>query len=150
MKLTSDDQSLMYIRERYKVPAYRGVEVMEPNGRKGIIEGGDGAYIVAMFEGQPKTGIYHPMDLKYNVVGRSEKCMEPIEGGGGTKYFYVVTRKISDGALSYNSYPVESFCKVDILIHLSKLSEMVITLIELTEDEYNRYRSAGIGKHEED
>jgi hypothetical protein len=48
-----------YIRDRYKVPARRGVRVLY-KGRPGVITGCRGCYIKVRLDGESESGIYHP------------------------------------------------------------------------------------------
>lgn len=78
MRLTANDLNLKYIRERYKVPAYKGVEIKNEEGETGIISGADGSYIQACFEKRPMLRTYHPKDVEYIGVKAVEQDPEAV------------------------------------------------------------------------
>ena len=54
-----------YIRKHYNVPAKRGVRVETAQG-KGYITGSGGAcYVRVKLDGETKTKLFHPTDIKY-------------------------------------------------------------------------------------
>jgi hypothetical protein len=52
--------SLAYIRDQYKVPAYRGRRVKVYNEKNGTITGASGPYIRVRLDGEARIGSYHP------------------------------------------------------------------------------------------
>lgn len=60
-------QELEYIRNKYQKPAYLGVKIKTQQypDEIGVITGAEAAYVVATFEKQPKTRLFHPSDLEY-------------------------------------------------------------------------------------
>ena len=63
---------LQYVRDYYKVPAYKGVKVTA-YGKSGVITGASGPHVSIRLEGEKSARPYHPTDgIVYNV-----------ESGGG-------------------------------------------------------------------
>ena len=68
MKRPAYDE-LQYVRDYYGVPAYRGVRV-NVYGKDGVIEKGEGAYIMVRVDGDRHARPYHPTDgVTYKVEG---------------------------------------------------------------------------------
>jgi hypothetical protein len=57
--------SLEYIRDYYKVPAYKDVKVKNPKGEQGVIAGANGPHVKVKMDGVKHAQIYHPKDLEY-------------------------------------------------------------------------------------
>lgn len=60
---------LQYVRDYYRVPAYKGMRV-NVYGKTGVITGGDGAYIKVRVDGEKHAGNYHPTDGVEYLVER--------------------------------------------------------------------------------
>lgn len=52
---------LEYVRDYYGVPAYRGMRV-NVYGKDGVIEKGEGSYIMVRLDGDKHARPYHPTD----------------------------------------------------------------------------------------
>ena len=68
-----EKMSLEYIRRVYKVPAKRGLTVLAL-GRKGIITGARGSYLLIRLEGERKINSYHPTwEMEYLTRSKEEE-----------------------------------------------------------------------------
>lgn len=56
--------SLTYVKEKYGVPAKRGMRVLTYRG-EGTVTCGDGAYVRVRVDGDKHSGRYHPLSLDY-------------------------------------------------------------------------------------
>lgn len=66
------DDMLEYIRDRYRVPAYRGVRVVA-DGQPGTIVGSTGPYVIVKQDDAEVPVPYHPTwNMVYQPVGVSE------------------------------------------------------------------------------
>jgi hypothetical protein len=53
--------SLEYIREYYKVPAFKGHKISY-RGKPGVIIGASGPHVKIRLDGEKSSGAYHPTD----------------------------------------------------------------------------------------
>jgi hypothetical protein len=56
---SASDSALEYIRDYYRVPAFKGAKV-KYNGIEAVIKGGNRAYIDLEFANKTMNGLYHP------------------------------------------------------------------------------------------
>ena len=66
--------SLEYIREYYKVDAYKGRRIhVKDTGNTGRIIGAHGAYVLALMDrdSRKRKWIFHPLDLVYHDEGEA-------------------------------------------------------------------------------
>lgn len=56
---SASDHALEYIRDYYKVPAFKDAKV-KYKGIEGTIKGGKGAYLKLEFADKSMNGVYHP------------------------------------------------------------------------------------------
>jgi hypothetical protein len=70
--MTYNDQSLEYIRNQYKVPAYKGVKVIA-YGKPGVITGASGAYLKIKLDHESISAPYHPTDGMDYLIENKEQ-----------------------------------------------------------------------------
>ena len=58
-KMSASEMALEYIRDYYRVPAFKGAKV-KYKGTEATIKGGKGQYLNLVFEDKSMNGSYHP------------------------------------------------------------------------------------------